>query len=94
MDDYEYGSELDEYFEKNKDTKMVQIIKAKEPLVLNIRKLLRKRIGVIPEDKAVFISTANSMGVWDKIEDAGIDPINSKEEFRHDHAGHEWWRYL
>ena len=79
MDDYEYGTELDEYFEKNRNTKMVQIIKAKEPLVLNIRKLLRDRIDVIPEDKAVFIHTANSMGVWDKIEDAGIDPIISKE---------------
>jgi len=79
MDDYEYGSELDEYFENNKNTKKVQIIKAKEPLVLNIRKLLRKRIDVIPEDKAAFINTANSMRVWDKIEDAGIDPISSKE---------------
>ena len=79
MDDYEYGKELDEYFEKYKNTKKVQIIKAKEPLVLNIRKLLRDRIDVIPEDKTVFIHTANSMGVWDKIEDAGIDPINSEE---------------
>jgi len=79
MDDYEYGSELDEYFEKNKNTKKVQIIKAQEPLVLNIRKLLKERIDLIPEDKAVFIDTANSMGVLDKIEDAGIDPISSKE---------------
>jgi len=80
MGDYEYGAEFDEYFEKNKETRKVQIIRAKEPLVLNIRKLLRERIDVIPEDKSVFVSTANSMGVWDKIEDAGSDPIDSKEE--------------
>jgi len=79
MDDYEYGAELDEYFEKNRNTRMVQIIKSKEPLVLNIRKLLRDRIDVIPEDKAVFIHTANSMGVLDKIEHAGVDPINSEK---------------
>ena len=79
MGDYEYGAGLDEYFEKNRNTKKVQIIKAKEPLVLNIRKLLRDRIDVIPEDKAVFIYTASSMEVLDKVEDAGVDPINSKE---------------
>jgi len=43
------------------------------------RKLLRGRIDVIPEDKSVFIETAKSMGVLEKIESAGIDPINSKE---------------
>jgi len=79
MGDYEYGAEFDEYFEKNKETRKVQIIRAKEPLVLNIRKLLRRRIDVIPEDKSVFFNTANSMGVWDKIEVAGSDPIGSKE---------------
>ena len=80
MGDYEYGGELDEYFEKNRDTEKVQIIRAKAPLVLNIRKLLGGRIDVIPEDKAVFIETANSMGVWNQIEDAGIDLIDSKAE--------------
>ncbi|MBC8176626.1 MAG: transporter substrate-binding domain-containing protein [Desulfobacteraceae bacterium] len=79
MGDYEYGKELDEYFKKYRNTKKVQSIKSKEPLVLNIRKLLKDRIDVIPEDKAVFIYTASSMGVWDKIQDAGVDPINSKE---------------
>ena len=34
---------------------------------------------MIPEDKAVFIYTANAMGVWDEIEVAGVDPITSKE---------------
>ena len=55
------------------------MIRAEEPLVLNIRKLLKGRIDVIPEDKSVFIETANGMGVLEKIESAGIDPINSKE---------------
>ena len=81
MADYEYGTELDAYFEKNANTTNVQIIRAKEPLVINIRKLLRERIDVIPEDKSVFMETARSMGVLGKIENAGIDPIRSKEEF-------------
>ena len=80
MGDYEYGAELDAYFEKNADTPNVQIIRAKEPLVINIRKLLRERIDVIPEDKSVFTETARSMGVLDKIENAGIDPIRSKKD--------------
>jgi len=79
MADYEYGAGLDEYFKKNSHTQKVQIIRAENPLVLNIRKLLRGRIDVIPEDKSVFIETAKSIGVLKKIEDAGIDPINSKE---------------
>ena len=79
MADYEYGSELDEYFEKNRNTIKVQMIKAEKPLVLNIRKLLKKRIDVIPEDKSVFMNASHSMGVSDKIEDAGIDPVTSKE---------------
>jgi polar amino acid transport system substrate-binding protein len=79
MADYEYGDGLDAYFEKNRKTRKVQIIRAEEPLVLNIRKLLRGRIDVIPEDKSVFIETANGMGVLGKIEYAGVDPINSKE---------------
>ncbi|MCP4577396.1 MAG: amino acid ABC transporter substrate-binding protein [Deltaproteobacteria bacterium] len=79
MADYEYGNDLDAYFEKNGNTDKIQIIRAKEPLVLNIRKLLKGRIDVIPEDKSVFIETANSIGVLEKIESAGIDPINSKE---------------
>ncbi len=78
MADYEYGAELDAYFEKNKGTNRVQVIKSKRPLVLNIKKLLGGRIDVIPEDKAVFTETANSMGVLDRIEDAGVDPIASK----------------
>ena len=79
MADYEYGGSLDEYFEKNSNTQKVQTIRAEAPLVLNIRKLLKGRIDVIPEDKSVFIETAKSIGVLEKIEQAGIDPINSKE---------------
>ncbi|MBW1779474.1 MAG: transporter substrate-binding domain-containing protein [Deltaproteobacteria bacterium] len=78
MGDYEYGAELDAYFEKNKGTNRVQVIKSKTPLVLNIKKLLEGRIDVVPEDKAAFIETARSMGVLDRIEDAGVDPITSK----------------
>lgn len=78
MADYEYGAELDAYFEKNKGTNRVQVIKSNTPLVLNIKKLLGERIDVVPEDKAAFIETANSMGVLDRIEDAGVDPITSK----------------
>ena len=79
MADYEYGDGLDAYFEKNRKTPKVQMIRAEQPLVLNIRKLLKGRIDVIPEDKSVFIETAKAMGVLGKIEYAGIDPINSKE---------------
>ena len=79
MADYEYGGELDAYFEKNRNTPKVQMIRAEEPLVLNIRKLLKGRIDVIPEDKSVFIETANAIGALEKIESAGIDPITSKE---------------
>jgi len=81
MADYEYGAELDAYFEKHKGTHRVQVIRSKRPLVLNIKKLLGGRIDVIPEDKAVFIETAHSMGVLDSIEDAGVDPITSKATF-------------
>ena len=80
MADYEYGAGLDAYFEKNANTTKVQIIRAREPLVLNIRKLLGERIDVIPEDKSVFMETARSMGVLDKIENAGIDPIRSRKD--------------
>jgi len=55
MADYEYGAGLDAYFEKNGSTNKVQIIRAEEPLVLNVRKLLKGRIDVISEDKSVFI---------------------------------------
>ncbi len=80
MADDAYGTALDAYFKKNRNTDRVQEIRAAEPLLLNIRKLLRGRIDVILEDKAVFIETARSMGVLEKTEYAGIDPIRSEED--------------
>lgn len=78
MADYEYGAELDAYFKKNKGTTRVQAIKSSTPLLLNIKKLLEGRIDVVPEDKAAFNEMTRSMGVSDRVEDAGMDPITSK----------------
>ncbi len=80
MGDYEYGAGLDAYFQRNAHTPKVQIIRTEEPLVINIRKLLKGRIDVIPEDKSVFLETAKSIGVLEKIQEAGIDPITSKKD--------------
>jgi polar amino acid transport system substrate-binding protein len=79
MAEYEYGAELDAYFERNANTGKVESIRAEAPLILNIRKLLRGRIDVIPEDKSVFLQTARSLGVLEETEDAGVDPIMSRE---------------
>lgn len=79
--EYEYGAALDEYFAQNKNTPQVQEVNADEPLVLNIRKLLKARIDVIPEDKSAFLYTAMQLGVSDQVSLAGSVPIESKEDF-------------
>ncbi len=79
--EYEYGSPLDEYFAQHKNTPQVQEVSADEPLVLNIRKLLKDRIDAIPEDKSAFLYTAMLLGVSDQVVLAGATPIESNEDF-------------
>jgi polar amino acid transport system substrate-binding protein len=79
--EYEYGATLDEYFAQHKNTPQVQEVSADEPLVLNIRKLLKDRIDAIPEDKSAFLYTAMLLGVSDQVTLAGATPIESEEDF-------------
>jgi polar amino acid transport system substrate-binding protein len=79
--DYEYGATLDEYFAQHKNTPNVQEVSADEPLVLNIRKLLKDRIDAIPEDKSAFLYTAMLLGVSDQVALAGATAIESQDDF-------------
>lgn len=79
--EYEYGATLDEYFAKHKNTPHVQEVSADEPLVLNIRKLLKDRIDTIPEDKSAFLYTAMLLGVADQVALAGPTAIESRDDF-------------
>ncbi len=78
--DYEYGPVLDNYIAANQNTPNVQPINSDEPLVLNIRKLLKDRIDMIPEDRAVFGYTAKKMGVADQLETAGKREMLTAED--------------
>ncbi|HBI14195.1 MAG TPA: hypothetical protein DDY20_01525 [Desulfobulbaceae bacterium] len=81
QDDYEYGGMVDEYIEKKRDTLNVQVVKSDDPVTLNLKKLIKGNIDAYPEDKLVFLYKAKSMGVLEQVEEAGIIPIESKEDF-------------
>jgi polar amino acid transport system substrate-binding protein len=81
QDDYEYGGKIDEYIEKNRETIHVQVVKSDDPVALNIKKLIKGNIDACPEDKLVFLYKAKSMGVLDQVEEAGIIPVDDREDF-------------
>lgn len=81
QDDYEYGGMVDEYINKNRDTLHVQVVKSDDPVTLNLKKLIKGNIDAYPEDKLVFLYKAKSMGILEQVEEAGIIPIDSKEDF-------------
>lgn len=62
---YAYGESLDAFFELNK--KNSDYVHGKDPLLLNIKKLLAGRIDVIVEDRNVFAQKLKEMGITDKI---------------------------
>jgi len=62
---YSYGSILDEFFKQHKE--ITQYVHGEDPLLLNIKKLLAKRIDVVIEDMNVFFQKAKKMGVSDRI---------------------------
>ncbi len=79
--DYEYGERLDAYFAKHNKTSAVQVMKSETPLKLNIKKLIKGRIGTIPEDKYVFLNLAKKMNKIDQIQEVGMDPIKNIADF-------------
>ena len=81
QDDYEYGGMIDEYIEKNRDTQKVQVVKSDDPVTLNLKKLVKGNIDAYPEDKLVFLYKAKSMGVLEQVEEAGVIPVDNKEDF-------------
>ncbi len=80
MENYSYGEVLDAYFEENKDTQNVQIVRSIKPLYNNIKKLLAGRIDAIAEEKVVFISLAKDMGVSDQVQEAVMYPVHNVDE--------------
>lgn len=80
QDDYEYGESVDGYFKKNKGTRKVQVVSGESPIRTNIRKLLKGRIDVVPEDNAVFLNAAKDMGVLDQIQDAGAMTVTTRKD--------------
>lgn len=81
LDEYEYGAGLDEYFEKKKNTGEAQIVRGEDPVGLNIKKLLKGRIDIVPEDKLVFLYNAKEHGVLDQVQEAGMVPVTDKADF-------------
>ncbi|MBF0200218.1 MAG: transporter substrate-binding domain-containing protein [Desulfamplus sp.] len=69
--DYDYGEELTQYIEKNKDSRMVDLIGGSDPLMMNINKLMGDRIDVIIEVPPVLWYKASEMGVKDQLRVAG-----------------------
>lgn len=68
---YGYYAELDEYIEANSDTTRVEAVAGDDPLVPNIKKLLRKRVTVLIEDRLVMEFTLKELGVSDQVKNAG-----------------------
>lgn len=81
QEDYEYGPVVDEYIEKNKNSMRVQAVKSEDPVTLNLKKLLKGKIDAFPEDKLVFLYNAKTMGVLDQVEEVGVIPTESREDF-------------
>lgn len=73
IQDYDYGTEVNEYVKVNKDPKMVQFVTGNDPLEMNIKKLKAKRIDVVIECKPVFEYVSKDMGLADKFKSAGSD---------------------
>lgn len=73
--DYAYTDELDPYVQANlKDSSKIQAVAGDDALPINIRKLLKGRVEVVVESASVFWYTAATMGVADKLEEAGAVP--------------------
>jgi polar amino acid transport system substrate-binding protein len=71
---YNYGSEIQSYVDKNINNQwMIQNIAGEKALERNIKKLIKKRVTAVLEDKSVFRYTANQLGVFDQLRFAGND---------------------
>ena len=74
--DYDYGANIQAYIDKYKKTDKVQVAldgMTLFPLQLNIKKLMKGEIDAIPEDKNVFLYTAQQMGYLNKVRYAGSE---------------------
>ncbi len=69
---YDYGKEINDYIQANKDTLKVQANGGEDALEKNIKKLLAGRIDAIIENNYVFSFKINQMGVADKFKLAGV----------------------
>lgn len=71
---YHYGPEIQSYVDKNINNQgMIQNIAGENALERNIKKLIKKRVTTVLEDKSVFRYTANQLGVFDQLRFAGND---------------------
>ncbi|MFZ5569783.1 MAG: substrate-binding periplasmic protein [Thermodesulfobacteriota bacterium] len=69
---YDYGEEIDQYTQKNKDSTKVQMNSGEKALEKNIKKLLAGRIDAVLENNYVFEYKASRMNIMDKIKPAGV----------------------
>jgi len=73
IQDYDYGTAVNEYTKSTKDPKMIQFVGGTTPLEMNIKKLKAKRIDVVIECKPVFEYVSKDLGMADNFKSAGSD---------------------
>lgn len=82
LDDYDYGEELlMHYFKTNAGSDNVQVVGGIDPLGINIRKLLKGRIDVLPEDRYVFYNKIRTLGLIGHFQEAGMIPVTNPVEY-------------
>ena len=71
ISEYSYGDDIDNYVKNNPDNNLIHISQTGTPLRDNIKMLMHSRLDVIIESPYVFHSTVISLGLADKIQEAG-----------------------
>jgi polar amino acid transport system substrate-binding protein len=64
---YSYGDEIDQFIEKNKQTKFLQYAVGDAPLQTNLKKLRAKRIDAFIESNIVMTATLKQQQITDQI---------------------------
>lgn len=77
---YNYGSTLQAWIEKHKDTLLVQEALGNNALETNMLKLEHGRIDVIVDQRPTIIAKAKEMGMLNQIRFAGEDPVRPDED--------------
>lgn len=68
--DYDYGSVLNDFVEKNRGSKVIAS-SGEDAMLKNIRMLLSGRVDTVIDDRNVFLNTAKEMWITDRIRFAG-----------------------